>query len=539
MPQVPVYDRPQVELGQLRQPQAVAPDPRRFGTGVEGTNALARGLQNAGESLDRIDLQEANREAFEVEGEIKKSWLDYSSQLEKNRQGTGAKGVTGEVEKWWAEQAPKLTEKATNGRAQRMLKAATQRMQLAAMEQFNGFETRQLKIAGDAAFESNVRNSLEAIANNPAPENTRLQRESVEAAIRQKAAADGWAPEVLNDRLARAREGASAATFNGILRRDGALAAQDYLDKFGDEIAPAQRQEMANKIKPLVADRKGEDFAASVAALPLDEQVTRAQKIEDPEVRKAAVERIQQNDAMMQAARRRREEAASDTIWQLVGQGAPMGRLPADVLAQMDGRERTALKEHYRAAAERARTEAQGRDVKTDFGTYDTLVNMPPEDFLRVRLTAYQDRLSRGDLKTLIDRQAKLRNPNEAGDVATTEQQMGGYITSLQLKDEKAGMFRKGAYDEFNAFRAANKREPNYDERQKILDRLSMESDGGWFGGSRRFFELPNDPAKRTEFMEQVVPKEDRAEIEKSLKARGVPVTVQNILDVYRAANPQ
>lgn len=538
MPRVPVYQE-QTRLGQVRQPQATAPSAEAFMGGARQTGELARALGNAGDGFDRIAQREATTEAFAAEAEIKKQWLDFSSQLQKNRQGMGAKGVTAEVEKWWTDTAPKFLEGAKNGLSQRMIQQSAQRMQLAAMGEFQGFENRQLEVAADQAFDSNIRASYDSILNNPTPDNIALHRAGITAAIRQQALTKGWATEVVNERTNAAMTAAAQSAFNGVLRTMGPLKANEFLTANADQFPAALRGELTEKVKPLVAAAKGEEFAASVAGMPLDKQVELAQKITDPDERKAAVAQVRQNEELKALAVRAREQQASDTIWQMVGQGMPMRALPKDVLLQMDGRERTALADHYRAQAERAKSEAAGKPVQTDFGVYERLVNLPAEEFLQVRLSTFQDKLSRGDLEKLIDRQAKLRNPKEAGDVATSEQQMGTYATMLELKGEKKGMFQNAAYNEFEQFRKINKREPGYKERQEILDRLTMQSDGGWFGSSYRMFEKPATQEARTQFVEQVVPEKDRKEIVDALKAAGRPVTVENILDAYRLANPK
>lgn len=538
MPQVPTYQRPQVELGPGMRVRNAAPALPKIDVATQQTNALARGVNDLADSLDRTALQEANREAFATEAELKKSWLDYSAELEKNRQGMGAKGVTAEVEKWWADTVPKFTEKTQNGVSQRMVQQSAQRLQLAAMGQFRDFESRQLEVAGTAAFTANVNASIESAAANPTPENIALHRTAAEAAIRQRAVEKGWAPEVLNAELADARSGVVAGAFNGLLRRDPNAAAQ-FLDANSKDLDERTRNRLTDVLKPIMIEKKGEEFANSVVSLPIEQQIEKAQAIADPEVRKAAIGQVKANDDLREIARRRAESQASDAIWQMVGKGAAERALPPDVLARMDGRERVAVKQHYEAARKAARAEAEGKAVKTDMAAYERLVNMPPEDFLGVRLSTMQDKISRGDLEKLIDRQAKLRNPKEAGDVASTEQQMNTYASILDLKGEKKGAFQQASYNEFEQFRQANKREPNYKERQEILDRLTMQHDGGWFGSSKRLYEVPATPAERAKFVNQAVPETERKAIIDALTKRGLPVTNELILDAYRRANPK
>lgn len=540
MPTVPLYDRAGANLNQISRPAA---DGNRFAAaGAEArarqTGQLGRELDSASESLDRIALRDANREAFTAESELKKQWIDFSTELQKSRQGVNAKGVAQEAEKWWTESSAKRSEGLTSARAKQMVKMSAERLKLSAMNEFAGFETNQLEAASGAAFTATVDSSIESAAANPTPENIALHRGAATAAIKQRAVEKGWDTAVVNNALLAADSKMNVAVFNGLLRKNNIGGAEQFLETNRARIDSRVADDLDAKLKPLKLDQAASVFAQQVSALPFEEQIKKVNEIKEADLRSRAVNIVKENNALQRAAQADREKAVSDAVWQRVAQGAARSQLPADMLAQMDGRERIQLNEHYRAQAERMKRESEGKAIKTDLRTYEELVNLPADQFLRTRLSAFQDKIGRGDLEKLIDRQAKLRNPDTANTVATTEQQMGSYSGALGLKDEKAGAFRKAAYDEFSAFNKANKREPTYDERQKILDRLTMQSDGGWFGASKRYFQLPNEPKARQEFMEQVVPAADRKEIADALAKRGVPVTVQNVLDAYRLANP-
>jgi hypothetical protein len=547
MPTVPVYDRPQAELNQLRRPD---PDGARF-AGEAGrvranqTTAFAGALGSTAETFDRIEMREANREAFSAESALKKQWNDYSAVLQKNRQNNNAKGVTDEVEKWWSENGTKATGTLTNSRAKRMVEMSAERLKLSAMGEFKNFEMAQLDNASTAAFKATVDSSIEAAAANPAPENVALHKAAALAAVKQRAVEKGWSAvgehgrSVLDNELLAVESKINVAVFSGMLRKNDILGAEKFLEANRSRIDARVSDDLDAKLRPIKLDYQASEFAAQVSALPFEEQIKKVNEIKDVDLRSRAAGVVKENDSLQRAATAQREKAVSDAVWQQVAQGASLRQLPANLLMQMDGKERVALNEHYRAAAARARTEAEGRAVKTDFKTYEELVNLPPDQFLRTRLSAYQDKIGRGDLEKLIDRQAKLRNPDTASTVASTEQQMGTYVSALGLKDDKRGAFQQAAYNEIAGFVKVNKREPTYDERQKLLDRLSMQHDGGWFGASKRYYEVASStPEDRAKFMEQAVPEKDRKEITEALSRRGVPVTVQNILDAYRIANP-
>jgi hypothetical protein len=177
---------------------------------------------------------------------------------------------------------------------------------------------------------------------------------------------------------------------------------------------------------------------------------------------------------MVKAAQAEKEAAASDEAWQLVGQGK---RVPETVLMRMDGRSRVQLQEHVadraRIAADRAAGKAAA--VKTDWGTYiDLRTRLAAGEKVDLRPFA-ATKIAGPQLEQLLDIQTKVTDPKKAPEVATTEQQMSAFTRTLDLKNERLGQFQAAAYDRFNMHLAAKGKEPTYEERQKILDQLTME----------------------------------------------------------------
>lgn len=314
-----------------------------------------------------------------------------------------------------------------------------------------------------------------------------------------------------------------------LLRTDPA-AAKQYIDANKKAIDPVQYNRLAEIADSAALDTEAKRLADGMATLPLAEQLKKTSELTDPKLREKARLFVRQNAADIASARAAAEKEISDQVWQMVSQGSSYAALPRDVLAKMDGKERIQVQDHYRAEAKRRLAEAEGKPVKTDMATLENLYAMQPEEFLKVRISALQDKLSRADQEELIKRQANLRDPAKAPQAATAEQQIAQYVDELKLGPGDKGPFRRAVTEQFSAFIAQNKREPNYDERTKILDRLTQKVDIPW-GMDKRDYKLTpeeREQARRRslgEVPKQRIANSDRDLIKAALKAEGMPIT--------------
>ena len=64
---------------------------------------------------------------------------------------------------------------------------------------------------------------------------------------------------------------------------------------------------------------------------------------------------------------------------------------------------------------------------------------------------------------------------DKALEVASTEQQMNAFTSSLDINHKDQGKFRAAAYDAFNTFLSEKKRKPNFEERATIMAKLNEE----------------------------------------------------------------
>jgi hypothetical protein len=219
-------------------------------------------------------------------------------------------------------------------------------------------------------------------------------------------------------------------------------------------------------------------------------------------------------------------------------------KVPAAVWSQMDDGHKAAIIEKREAEAKQRRLEAEGKAVKTDFGTWDKVNRMVTDDpkaFVAFDLGRLADKISRGDLQQFADLQRKLRTSDDKPlkEAVNLAQQIDVVVDSLRLNgtanDEKRAQLRKSINDALIAEQQGRKKgeELTYEERQKVIDRQIMKVTvpGFIWDTTKRAYELKPGEAEKAKI---VVPDDDRKLIIQALKAKGRPTDEQAIVELYR-----
>ncbi len=541
MATVPQYRGPQIRQSSLSPTfQRGASDPDAFGASRgAGLQRLGRAAQTLGNEVDAAFERKFTREALDAETVLRKEWGLAKSEMAM-RQGANAEGVAKESQAWWDKAVADRT-KGLDGRALEILNSSISRLRDGEIVGMVNFENQQQRVAFEQSIAANNLQTIDDAVRDPTSERIVAARSTLAANVAALAADKGWAPGSAEARQYALKQSNTlhSQVLNGMLSNPAMPpeAMESYVNTYTAEMDPQTRDGFKAKVTERKVDVVGQRNASEWASLPYSEQITKAGEIKDPAEREATRKWIKSTQEDVRIARAEREKESSDAVWQLVAQGVPQGRLPREKLDAMDGKERVAVVAHYEAQRKARLAEAEGKPVKTDWAVYDEISRLSPADFGKLRLSTLADRISSTDLRSLIDRQRDVRDPAKAPQVATTDQQLGTYLSQLGYKgtDKKAGAFKAQAYDEFQRFAKNNKREPTFEERQIVLDRLATRGDMGFFSSAKPYAQVP--PAQRREFVERTVPEADRKEIEKVLTERGKPVTPDNILDLYNRAN--
>ncbi len=265
--------------------------------------------------------------------------------------------------------------------------------------------------------------------------------------------------------------------------------ARDYLQRYGNEMTPDAfgRAKKALEIgtadvkEQSLADRIWAESGNNIAAALQKARTTLSGKEEDQVVQRLKIFETERT-GIIQAA----QNDAKDKAWRSYTETGDIKKVPASVLAGMDGADLASLQRTAKADLE-ART--KGKEVKTDSNTYYQLTQeaMNNPDFADPRkfdLRKYFDRLSPGDRNHFINLQRTIGTKNEAPEAVTTQQQITAMTKQLGLKDEKAGMFTSEANKALFAAQVQKGGKLNQAERQKVLDGLVLEGEvltGSWY----------------------------------------------------------
>jgi len=274
--------------------------------------------------------------------------------------------------------------------------------------------------------------------------------------------------------------------------------ARDYLQRYGNEMTPETfgRAKKALEIgtadvkEQTIADKIWADSGNNIAAALQKARTTLSGKEEDAVVQRLKIFETERT-GIIQAA----QNDAKDKAWRSYAETGNIKKVPASVLAGMDGADLASLQRTAKADLE-ART--KGTEVKTDSNTYYQLtqeaMNNPDfKDPTKFDLRRYFDRLSPGDRNHFINLQRTIGTKNEAPEAVTVQQQITATTKQLGLKDEKAGMFTSEANKALFAAQVQKGGKLNQAERQKVIDGLVLEGEvlsGSWYlpdSNMRRF----------------------------------------------------
>jgi hypothetical protein len=459
MPQVPLYEGPQVRTQALRPVYQNAPDVS------SGLQSLARATGQLGEELDRKIKRDAEVEANRIDSDITSGWLAWDSAAKRDPKyrGEGVAQYEADAAKWW-DDAKKNYGADANGLVREQIGIALTRKRTQAMGSVMGYVTQERERFADDKAEAAAKSTIEFGVDTGDTAGAAARVRQIAA---EKGARKGWTTEMVQADQQRLLGTLHLSYIETLVERD-AKAARSYYEANKAEI-PAQVQSRVEKVLTGEADNQfATQFAASVATKPFSEQLAEAAKIEDPARREKTLTQIRNNQAMVKAAQQEREAAVSDQAWQLVGQGK---KVPEALLAQMDGRGRVQLQDYLK---DRAKQAASGEAVKTDWAVYiDAREKLAAGE--KVNLVALTTKIAPAQMEQLLDIQTKTKNPSKVPEVATSEQQLSAFTRSLDLKGENVGKFQAAAYDLFNEHLKRTGKEPTYDEREKIMRDLNRE----------------------------------------------------------------
>jgi len=557
MPRIPTYDTPQVEARALpgaRQSSIASPE--LFGAGAAREGATGKALLAAGTGMANAAARMQDREnadmLFRAESALKDDYLAYEDDVRNNRHGQKAWGVTKDTEKWFADQEKKHSGVLANDVQRQLFSQSVTKMRQSAVNSFSAFEAGErrksleessrasivgsINMASASAAEGLVSSPPTGTDAPPAPNPIAGIKRDIINRVQVLADLNGWAPERRQLEEATHLTNLHKQVIQNLADRN-ADKAREYFNANKSEINGSEYDGIDKVLKHGETKQAGFLFAErdDIRKLATDEDRRAAARDffkDDPDKRDAALREINTRETERVQSREKSQRTAADTAWSIYGRSGNLNDVPASVLAEMDGKDYAAMKDH-------AAAKAAGKGTVTDFATYYDLRQQAladPAGFRKIDLRRYIGKLSPSDLEEM----AKLQTakPHEIKDAATLSQQLSNTHDLLKWGNsdkDKKGAFDRAVTDLVSEEQRKKGKELTYDERQALIDRMVIEGDtNGWLPfGSKRYYEVQgkSDAAK----FEPKIPDADRQTIvDRFEKRAGRKPTDTEIMQTFR-----
>lgn len=356
----------------------------------------------------------------------------------------------------------------------------------------------------------------------------------------------------INATLADQRDRAHASVIASMLSSERDTEAAAYFDANKSRMSQGMRDTVGAQVQErstlLNAQRNADELLKAGVSEKDALAQTRAKFQGKGE--EVAAQQIRTRFAEAEAARLDRVREVSTSAWSvLMGKGS-MSAIPPVLMAELRAtapEEERQMRDWLQAKAERAKSDAQGKEPKTDWPTYTRLRDSAvsnPEQFIQEDLGKYAPYIAGPQLEQLQDLKDRLANPKEAKESIGTQRRVLTAVRELRLtgkrNEEKRGKFESAVTDALDAAREAKGGKPlTADEVQKEIDRLmipgEVESGSWWAADKNAFtFEISDDPDKMGRFV-PTIPDADRARLMQKFQARGIAKpTEDQIMSAYK-----
>lgn len=331
MPQIPVYEGPQVRTRALNYDQAGADS---FGAQQGRTlERIGVGAGNVGEALDRINEREVQTEVFNAEARAQEAYVAWSKEQTSTRLGEAAKGLTKDAADWWGKAGEEFG-KDLSPMAQNMLRRSLTRQSIAARQSMGSFENQQAEAALQTSLKATTQASIDSAVTDSSDSNITTQRDKILAAwgqMRGRVNEETWNTLVRGE-LTRMHE----AVFNRLFVENPSQAKL-YYEVNQKEIDGKVKDNILGRLKQGMADLEGGTFARAEFAtamkdkgyndpIPVD-QIDSAlvAKFEgEPEKLKAARMELDRQVALRNKAQTEFQAGAVEAVFGALNQGQPL-----------------------------------------------------------------------------------------------------------------------------------------------------------------------------------------------------------------------
>lgn len=521
--------------------------------------AAVSGLGNqisdiAQEVQKRDDLESVSRTMSAFEDEQRQFFVE-SEKAVFRRQGDNAKGASSESAKWWDETSTKYAGQLQNERQRQAFSEMLRRQRGSVLDSVAKYEVKQKDAVLAESLNARAKSAIErGAAMHSIPEAVTQSRVDMVDALSAAGAAYGWSADVLAAKKQEALTNFHKAQISVRIDRDpdGALA---YYSANKDEIGALERQSIEKALEQgtlrLNSQRESDRIAS--AGLGLSEQLRMVREIKDPALRDEVERRVKVSFQESELLQQEQQENIMISAANLIDQNGTTDAIPVSQWSALTPSQRASLASY--AEAKRTRKPIQ-TDQKTWYGLYQ-MGGDNPQEFARVNLLEYRDRLSDSDFQELAKLQSDVREKGAMSAAGGTAFDVGilepktiadTVMRSIDIDpkkdEEEAADFYFALNREMRNWKLANdpdnklKNVPR-EQIEVMAKRLALEVKvprGSFFGDrSARLYEVDPREVDSTyvDLDADEVPDADKQQITEALQALGITVTDELVVKYY------
>lgn len=536
MPRVPVYDTQQVEERPLA--------PVRFST--ETDDSLERIGVTISQGADLLDRRAMEMQEEEDAAELTEAYAAASDALRPvlhgdilTREGKNAFGAYEDADAAM-EDIGKNVEGGLRSDSQR---AAFKKMWLS--QRAGNLNTVARHVAGQRkAYRNNVaevaaKSTIEDIAANYAdPE---LVAEHMDRGLKMvRANLHGQEPSVVKEK-GEAFVSQAHAVILDRMAVSNPLGAKTYYKEHKSEIDGLTQIKIEKLLDAEVLRAESQYQADKIVSTGkgFEEQLTEARSISDPKVRDETVRRVKDRFNEAKAIAAQEESELIEDAGKIVVNGGTLDDLRPEHREALGVSGMASIKSYLKS----------GGDVVTDLPTYYTLQDMAtdrPEDFKKVQLIKYLGKMAKPELDKLYTLQrSMLKGETKDLVLGRTMKQIvddglnaAGIKTGAKGNVKKANQFRRWVEEQADLEGIDKNTQDWRNKVQAIVDRGLIEGEvkGGIYDPDKQLFETLEGEKFIIDDVD-AIPESEQAKIINALKHRKLPVTDENIIDLYKRKN--
>lgn len=444
MPQVPVYNGPQVRTEALRPVFGNTPDVS------SGARAIGQALGQVGEVIDQKIRRDAETEAWQAQAKIAEEFDKWDTAERQKSQGSNAKDYRAKVDAWWTE-TQKTYASTLSPLAQRAIGKSLAAVRNSTLKSASDYETQQVELGTRSAFMGSTRKLIAQAIRNGADAGPPVISEVGEAVRKfyKERGLDGDAEAL------KITTGAHVTIFNQLMQRNP-KSAEQYFNTHKGQIDPLQHDEIGARINQVSAITDGETKATELwdkmvkpgdYKNPVDlfalEKAAREAFPNDPTRQKAAIGTLREMTAAWNKSQVEVSAANTNAVYDLVNKGTPMSSIMRSQawldLPEKEQRqirlqlENEALVRENRATNAEARRERQllltNGDAYLIYSDPATLASMS-----RPQVQALRSVFGFDATKHLLDRYDTLQKPGKIAEARMDTEDFNFYADRLGLK---------------------------------------------------------------------------------------------------------